>query len=229
VAVGLSLLVLLTFVGLYAGALVGLCIAGFAVPAFLLPRRRLTVRDDAVVCRPQLPWRNGLVWWTAMFAGISAGMLLDVADGDTALRPRIIGVLSIVVTVVLAGVSVQKTRRLLITPRFVELAKQKIELPGATIDVIMNGQAPMIRVRQRPNSDGSLGPRVLIPPYPYALDPNTLASAVAQLVQWIDDGRETASETIAAMLSVPAPANVPVGGFVDITLPVGGRTVGRAS
>ena len=222
--VGLALFVLLTVVGLYAGALVGLCIAGFAVPVFLLPRRSLTVRDNAIVCKQQLPWRNGLVWWTFMFAGVSLGMLIDVADGDAALRPRIIGVLSIAVTVILAAVSIQKTRRLLITPSFVELASQRIELPGATIDVIMNGQAPMIRVRQRPNADGSLGPRVLIPPYPYGLDPNTLASAIAQLVQWVDEGHDTTPETISSMLSVAAPANVPVGGAVDIPLAGEGRT-----
>lgn len=220
-AVGLSLLVLLTFEGLYTGAVVGACLAGSSIPVFLKPHRRWTVREDAIHCKQQLPWRNGLVWWTAMFAGMSLAMFVSVTGGNPDLRPRILAGLTLVAAAFLAVLSFAKRGHLVIAPLFIQLAKQRIELPGATVDVIMNGQAPMIRVRQRPNPDGSVGPRVLIPPYPYGLEPNTLASAVAQQVRWIDEGRETTSETIAAMLSVATPSDIPVGGSVDISLSVG--------
>ncbi|MGZ8178895.1 hypothetical protein ACXVUM_13280 [Williamsia sp. SKLECPSW1] len=221
--VGLFLLVLLTLEGLYTGGVVGACLAGSALPVFLEPQRRWSVHENAIQCKQQLPWRNGLLWWAAMFAGMSIAMFVDVATGNSDLRPRILAGVTLVAAAALAGLSFKKRGHLVVAPLFVELAKQRIELRGATIDVIMNGQAPMIRVRQRPNADGSKGPRVLIPPYPYGLDPNTLASAVTQLVRRIDESSGTTSETIAAMLSVEAPSGVPLGGSVVIPLPVEGR------
>lgn len=218
VLVGSLLLLLMTFGGFYAGAVVGACVAGLSVPVFLKAQPRWAVRDGAVVCEQQLPWRNGLVWWTVMFGVISMGMLVDIADGDAALRPRIFVVLSIAATLALAGLSLRKHGRLSISPTHIEFAKQTIELRDATVDIIMNGQAPMIRVRQRKNPDGSPGPRVLIPPYSYGLDPNTLASSVAQLASWMVEGQEATPEVIAAMLALAAPDDIPVGSSVEIPI-----------
>ena len=223
VLVGSLLLLLMTFGGFYAGAVVGACVAGLSVPVFLKAQPRRAVRDGTVVCEQQLPWRNGLVWWTVMFGVISVAMLVDIADGDTDLRPRIFVVLSIAVTVALAGVSLRKRGKLTISPTRIEFSRQTIELRGATVDIIMNGQAPIIRVRQRTNPDGSPGPRALIPPYSYGLDPNTLASSVAQLASWNIDGHEATSAVIAAMLSVAAPENTPVGSSLEIPVSADGR------
>jgi hypothetical protein len=223
---GSGLCVLGLFGGIYAVSAASLCIAGLSIPGFIRPRSKITSAGTAVRAHQRI-LRHPLFWWTLLFGLVAVFMWIDVADGDAFVRPVALAVVFTAAVPALVVLAIRKRGRIEFTPHTVHFAGKSIRLDAAHVDIFLNGQAPIIRVRQHPAPDGTSGPRVLITPRPFGLDPNTLASTLTQMVEWLDEGREASPDEILAMLTVDPPQGVPVGDSVAIPFTPSASASGR--